>query len=172
MSGNDWLFSIDLTDAYHLFLLTNKSRRLFGHKLRLTHEQVVRLEQTSKLLAGFTRVEVEPGLFEVFVRPVGIPMGFKHACAIWTKIARVWIANWRRVGKRLVHLLDDFMFAVDGDLSFEDNCEVRDEVLAGPATAGAQMNWKKSILTPSKCLRFWGMLVETSRDSVVQVLRA
>ena len=122
---NDWLFSIDLTDAHHQFLLTKESRRLFGHKLRLTHEQVVRLEQTSKLLAGFTRVEVEPGLFEVLVRPVGIPMGFKHACAIWTKIARVWIANWRREGKRLVHRLDDFMFAVDGDLSLADACKLK-----------------------------------------------
>ena len=122
---SDWVFSIDLTDAYHQFLLTEESRRLFGHKLRLTHEQVVQLEQAGKLPARFTRVEVEPGLFEVFVRPVGIPMGFKNVCAIWTKIARVWTAKWRREGKRLVHLLDDFMFAVDGDLSLADACKLK-----------------------------------------------
>ena len=150
-----------MTDAYHQLLLTEESRRLFGHKLRLTREQVVELERVGKLPEGFKRVEIEPGLFEVFVRPVGIPMGFKNACAVWTKIARVLTAKWRREGKRLVHLLDDFMFAVDGDLSVEDACKVRDDVLADLAAVGAQVNWKKSILTPSKCLRFLGMLVET-----------
>ena len=59
----------------------------------------------------------EAWVFELIVRPVGIPIGFKNACEIWTKISRVLTAKWRREGKRLVYLLDDFIFAVSGDLS-------------------------------------------------------
>jgi hypothetical protein len=160
---NDWIFSIDLTDAYHQFLLVEESRRLFGHSVLITAAQLLVLKEAGKLPEGFVKKEVKPGYFELIVRPVGIPMGFKNACAVWTKIARVLTAKWRREGKRLVHLLDDFMFAVSGDLSFEEAEAVRDEVLADFEAVGAQINWKKSLLTPSKCLRFLGMLVDTQR---------
>ena len=56
----------------------------------------------------------------VFVRPVGLPMGFRNSCAVWTKITRVLTTKWRREGRRLVHLLDDFLFTVDGSKSREE----------------------------------------------------
>ena len=158
---NDWIFSIDLTDAYHQFLLVEQSRRLFGHSVIVTAEQLRQLEEAGMLPEGFVRTDAGDGMFVLIIRPVGLPMGFKNACAVWTKIARVLTAKWRREGKKLVHLLDDFMFAVPGECSFEEACAVRDAVLADLEAIGAQVNWKKSILTPSKCLRFLGMLVET-----------
>ena len=160
---NDWIFSIDLTDTYHQFLLVGENRRLFGHPVLITTAQLLALQEAGKPPEGFVRREVKPGYFELIVRPVGIPMGFKNACAIWAKISRVLTAKWRRAGKRLVHLLDDTMFAFSGDLSFEEAGGVRDGMWADFEAVAAQINWKKSLLTPSKCLRYLGMLVDTQQ---------
>jgi hypothetical protein len=162
MKQGDWLFMVDLTDAYHQFFLTVRSRRLFGHRIVFPQALLDQLERAGKLPKDFKKTEVKPGFFEVFLRPVGLPMGFKNACAIWTKIARVLTAKWRREGKALVHMIDDFLFAVDGRLPWEEACKVRDAVLADLAAVGAQVNWVKSVLSPAKCMKFLGMLVDSA----------
>jgi hypothetical protein len=53
VSSGDWLFSIDLTDAYHQWSLTEESRRLFGHSVWLSQEQVQALFEAGKLPDGF-----------------------------------------------------------------------------------------------------------------------
>ena len=115
---------------------------------------------SGKLPDGF-EWDKQAETIEIFLRPVGLPMGFKNACAVWTKIARVLTAKWRREGKKLVHLLDDFMFAVDGSKSLAEAKAVRDAVLADIEAVGGQINWKKSILKACKCLQFLGMLVDS-----------
>ena len=156
----DWLFSIDLTDAYHQFALTVKSRRLFGHSIRLQQEDVQRLEGLSLLPEEFLW-DRGASWVTVFLRPVGLPMGFRNSCAVWTKITRVLTSKWRREGRRLVHLLDDFLFAVDSSKSREEaQLEVM-EVLDDMERLGLQINWGKSVLTVSKCLLFLGMLVDS-----------
>jgi hypothetical protein len=154
----DWLFSVDLTDAYHQWLLVEESRRLFGHSVELTQLQMLELERKGRLPEGFVWDRQSP-LVRIYLRPVGIPMGFTNACAVFTKISRVYVAKWRREGKRCVHLLDDLMFSVSG--TFEEACAVRDEVLRDLEYLGAQVNWTKSVLTPGKCLCFLGMLVDS-----------
>ena len=154
----DWLFSVDLTDAYHQWLLLERSRRLFGHSLELTQAQLRKLHVAGRLPEGFAWDEAAERV-RVYLRPVGLPMGFINACAIFTKVSRVYVAKWRREGKRCVHLLDDLMFAVSG--TFEQACQVRDEVLRDLEAVGALVNWRKSVLTPGKCLCFLGMLVDS-----------
>lgn len=154
----DWLFSVDLTDAYHQWRMTEKSRRLFGHSLELTQQQMRELEEAGLLPEAY-EWDREAEMVAVFLRPVGLPMGFTNACAVFTKISRVYVAKWRREGKRCVHLLDDLMFAVSG--SYEEACRVRDAVLADLEALGALINWRKSVLNPGKCLRFLGMLVDS-----------
>jgi hypothetical protein len=57
-------------------------------------------------------------------------------------------------------MIDDLLFSVSG--SYEETCRVRDEVCADLKRMGVLVNWKKSILTPCKCLRFLGMLVDSA----------
>jgi len=154
----DWIFSIDFTDAYYQLLLDAVSQRLVGAGLELTQEQVQALANEGLLPEGF---EWDHGAeyVDVRVRPRGLPMGFKNSCAVWTKVARVLTTLWRRKGFKLVHLLDDLLFSVSG--TFEEACVVRDEVLADLDRLGVMVNWKKSVLHPSRCLRFLGMLVNS-----------
>jgi hypothetical protein len=53
------------------------------------------------------------------------------------------------------------MFAVDGSKSLAEAEAMRDAVLADNEAVGGQINWKKSILKPCKCLQFLGMLVDS-----------
>jgi hypothetical protein len=135
----DWLFSIDLTDAYHQFALTERSRRLFRHRIRLQQEDVRRLAELGLLPEDF-HWDREATWVTVFLRPVGLPMGFRNSCAVWTKITRVLTTKWRREDRRLVHLLDDFLFTVDGSKSREEaQLEVM-EVLEDLERLGFQIN--------------------------------
>ena len=154
----DWLFSVDATDAYYQLFLHGSSRRLLGASIRLTQQQILQLHEAGKLPKGFAW-DRSAELVQIFVRPCGLPMGFRNMCAIWTKLSRVFTAKWRREGKKLVHLLDDVMFAVSG--TFEQACSVRDDILSDFMRAGVLVNWKESVLVPCKCLRFLGMLVDS-----------
>ena len=154
----DWLFSIDFTDAYYQIFLHRASQRLVGAAIELEQHQVRCLEERGLLPQGF-EWDRAATLVELRVRPRGLPMGFRNSCAVWTKVARVLTTLWRRKGFKLVHLLDDLLFSVSG--SEEDACKVRDEVLEDLERLGVFVNWKKSVLTPSFCVRFLGMLVDS-----------
>ena len=86
-------------------------------------------------------------------------MGFRNSCAIFTKLARVLTALWRKRGVKLVHMMDDLLIAVSG--TYEEACVVRDAICADLDKLGVEVNWKKSVLTPSFCVRFLGMLVNS-----------
>ena len=151
---------MDLIDAYHQGKLVAESRQLFGHEVELTQVQIKELDAIDLLPEGFIW-DTTADLVRLWMRPVGLSMGFKNACAVWTKISRVLVAKWRREGKRLVHLLDDMMFAVSGELSLEEVCAVRDGVLNDMLAARMHVNWGKSILTPCKCIKFLRMLEDS-----------
>lgn len=159
VAQGDWLFSVDFTDAYYQIFLHLASQRLVGAAIELTQEQLRCLGELGLLPEGFVW-DRQVLLVEVRVRPRGLPMGFRNSCAVWTKVTRVLTTLWRRKGFKLVHLLDDLLFSVSG--TFEDACRVRDEVLADLERLGVFVNWKKSVLTPSFCLRFLGMLVDSA----------
>ena len=108
VSPGDRLFSVDATDAYYQLFLHESSRRLLGASIRLTQQQILQLHEAGKLSKGFSW-DRSADLVQIFVRPCGLPMGFRNLCAIWTKLSRVFIVKWRRVGKKLVHLLGVWM---------------------------------------------------------------
>ena len=85
--------------------------------------------------------------------PRGLAMGFRNICAIATKLGRVITRMWRERGIKLANLLDNDLVAVTG--TFEHAAKVRDEMLADLERPGVQVNWKESVLTPSKCTRFF-----------------
>ena len=155
---DDWVFSIDFTDAYYQLHLDDLSKRLVGAAVEFTQEQVRELRKAGLLPPEFEWDRAATTV-RVRVRPKGLPMGFRNSCAIWTKVARVLTTLWRRKGFKLVHLIDDLLFSVTG--TYEEACRVRDEVLADLDRLGVFVNWKKSVLEPSKCTRFLGMLVDT-----------
>ena len=158
VSQGDWIFSIDFTDAYYQLLLDSESQSLVGAKIEVTQAQIQELLAQGLLPAEFVW-DKEAELVEIHVRPRGLPMGFKNSCAVWTKTARVLTTLWRRKGFKLVHMIDDLLFAVSG--TYEEACAVRDEVLADLDRLGVLVNWRKSVLEPSHCLRFLGMLVDS-----------
>ena len=96
---------------------------------------------------------------QVSITPRGLAMGYRNSCAIATKLGRVTTRMWRERGIKLANLLDDVLVAVTG--TFEHAAKVRDEMLAVLEQLGVQVNWKKSVLTPSKCTRILGMLVDS-----------
>ena len=98
-------------------------------------------------------------MVRIHVRPRGLAMGYRNSCAIWTKVARVITRRWREKGFKLVHMIDDVLVSVTG--TYEDATRVRDEMLADLETLGVQVNWKRSVLTPSRCVRFLGMLIDS-----------
>ena len=69
------------------------SRQLFGHEVELTQAQLSELDVMGLLPEGFVW-DKQAALVKLWMRPVGIPMGFKTACAGWTKISRVLVAKW------------------------------------------------------------------------------
>ena len=140
----------------------------------ITTAQLLALQEAGKLPEGFARREVKLGYFELIDCPVGIPMGFQRCmCDMDNEFESVDNEFESVEGKRMVQLLDDFMFAFSGDLSFEEAEAVRDEVLAKFEAVGAQINWKGSALTASQCLRSlvcWSTL--SSKDSLFRLTRS
>ena len=155
----DWLFSIDFTNYYYQLFFREDAREYLGAGLQMTQEQVKILEEEGMLPEGFEWDKTAEWV-KVTIRPRGLAMGYKNSCAIATKLGRVITRMWRERGIKLANLLDDVLFAVSG--TFEQACKVRDEVLADLERLGVQVNWKKSVLTPSKCIRFLGMLVDSA----------
>ena len=70
-------------------------------------------EQWQKLKAdGLAPEDVEQALEgDVFIRPIGLPMGFRNSCAIWTAVAtcRTLTRKWRKQGIRCLGYIDAFL---------------------------------------------------------------
>jgi hypothetical protein len=156
---DDWVFNIDFTNAYYQIFFQKVARSLLGATVEFTQEQVRHLRDAG-LLPDNLEWDEAAEFVEVCVRPRGLAMGYRNSCAIWTKLARVITKRWREKGFKIVHLIDDVLVSVTG--SYEQACAVRDEMLADLERLGIQVNWKKSVLTPSKCVRFLGMLVDSA----------
>ena len=154
----DWLFSIDFTNYYYQLLFQEDAREYLGAGLMMTQEQVLILEEETMLPDGFVW-DRDAEWVQVNIRPRGLAMGYKNSCDVATKLGRVITRMWRERGIKLANLLDDVLVAVTG--TFEHACKVRDEMLADLGRLGVQVNWKKTVLTPSKCTRFLGMLIDS-----------
>jgi hypothetical protein len=154
----DWLFSIDFTNYYYQLFFREDAREYLGAGLKMPKEQLLILEEKGMLPDAFVW-DKEAEWVQVGFRPRGLAMGYKNSCAIATKLGCVITCMWRERGIKLANLLDDVLVAVTG--TFEHAAKVRDEMLADLEQLGLQVNWKRSVLTPSKCTRFLGMLVDS-----------
>ena len=81
-----------------------------------------------------------------FVRPKGLPMGFKNSCAIWTKIFRTLTRKWREQGFALIHYMDDLLFSAPT----QEECDrIRKVVLKDIIELGMAPSLGKTMGTPA-----------------------
>ena len=99
------MFTTDLEDAYYSMCLTEESRNLFGASLRMDKPSLEKLTAAG-VLPEFQSTEEG----DVFIRPRGLPMGFRNSCAIWTALAMTLTKRWRSEGIMVLHYIDDFTF--------------------------------------------------------------
>lgn len=157
----DWLFTLDLFSGYDALLLTPESRGLFGVKIRFTEEQVRVLKEEGLICEGCVVKTFKDGSMEVLMQPRALVQGWKNSCAVFTKLLRQVVRGWRKKGFRLVHMLDDFLFAVSG--TEEEANAVIEEVIADLKRLGFYTAWKKSVLKASRVVRFLGTIVDSEK---------
>ena len=151
VNKGDWMFTLDLEDAYYSFLLQEESRNLFGGKLEMDDEAKQKLAE-----GGFDTAKLKGDT--AFVRPKGLPMGFKNSCAIWTKIFRTLTRKWREQGFALIHYMDDLLFSAPT----QEECDrIRKVVLKDIIELGMAPSWGKTMGTASKRVKFLGVIVDS-----------
>ena len=157
----DWLFSIDLDSGYDALLMTPESRKLFGVLVIFSKENVALLKQEGLWQEAAVQQTFGDGSVEVLLQQRTLVQGWRNSCAVFTKLTRCMVRKWRKEGKKLVHLLDDFLFSVRG--TFAEACAVRDAVIADMERLGFSVSWLKSCLMPSHILRFLGFVIDSVR---------
>ena len=153
-----WIFSVDLESGYDALLLDEDSRKLFGAKIWITRKDFDELVAEGILTEEHVKRR-KKGKVEVLVQACTLVQGWTNSCAVFTKLTNQLVRVWRKRGYNLVHILDDFLFAVDG--TFEEACAVRDAVVADVKRLGFCLNYKKAVLTPNRCQIFLGVVVNT-----------
>ena len=91
-----------------------------------------------------------------------MPFGLSPACWVFTKLTNELVGRWRSYGIKLVHYLDDFLFAVAGDATGEHSLfkSVQQRVLSDIQAAGFSLSIPKLVLAPQKCIKFLGYIVD------------
>ena len=91
-----------------------------------------------------------------------MPFGLSPACWVFTKLTNELVGRWRSHGIKLVHYLDDFLFAVAGDATGEHSLfkSVQQRVLSDIQAAGFSLSIPKLVLEPQKSIKFLGYIVD------------
>lgn len=136
---DDLMFSVDLEAAYH-------------------H---VDIHQSSWTYLGF----LWQGKTYVFTV---LPFGLSPACWVFTKLTHELVGRWRARGVRMVHYLDDFLFAVarDADGGSSTFSRVQRDVLGDIDAAGFSLAVPKLQLEARQALVFLGWLVDLAKNSL------
>ena len=152
-----WLISIDLESGYDAMGLHEETKPWFGARFYATKEFIEELEAEGLLVEGCLGQRDAKGGAEVFIEPNTLPQGFSWACAIFTKVVRQMVRQWRAEGIRCCHLIDDLLLAFD---SYVMACWGRDYVLDYLQAKGWFVSWMKAVLTPHQRTKFLGMVVD------------
>ena len=130
---DDYMFSVDLEKAYH-------------------H---VDMHESTWDYLGFS------WLGKTYTFTV-MPFGLSPACWVFTKLTNELSGRWRSMGIRLIHYLDDFLFAVaeDADGGHKLFKSVQERVLNDIEAAGLSLSVPKLVLDPQKCIQFLGYVVD------------
>ena len=91
-----------------------------------------------------------------------MPFGLCPACWVFTKLTNELVGHWRAQGIRVVHYLDDFLFAVAGDANGGHSLfkSVQQRVLSDIQAAGFSLSIPKLVLAPQKSVKFLGYIVD------------
>ena len=91
-----------------------------------------------------------------------MPFGLSPACWVFTKLTNELVGHWRSQGIRLVHYLDDFLFAVAQDATggYSLFKSVQQRVLSDIKAAGFSLSMSKLVLEPQKSIKFLGYIVD------------
>ncbi|BDA42539.1 probable Gag-Pol polyprotein at N-terminal half [Coccomyxa sp. Obi] len=136
---DDYMFSVDLEAAYH-------------------H---VDMHESAWTYLGF-RWQGKTYVFTV------LPFGLSPACYVFSKLTHELVGRWRARGIRLIHYLDDFLFAVakDADGGSSAFKLVQAQVLQDIRSAGFSVSVPKLQLDPEQALVFLGWLVDLAKNSL------
>lgn len=88
-----------------------------------------------------------------------LPFGLSSACWVFTKLTRELVGHWRAQGVRLIHYLDDFLFAVarDSDGGYSNFYRVQKHILQDIKDAGFSLSELKLQLDPRQSIPFLGL---------------
>ena len=141
---DDYMFSVDLEAAYH-------------------H---VDMHESTWTYLGF-RWQGKTYVFTV------LPFGLSPACYVFSKLTHELVGRWRARGIRLIHYLDDFLFAVakgvDGSSVDGNNAvfkRVQSQVLQDIRSAGFSVSVPKLKLDLVQALEFLGWHVDLAKNSL------
>lgn len=153
-----WVIIIDLESGYDAMLLAEECKAWFGARFYASKELLEELQAEGLLVEGCVGPLDEHGGAEVFVEPNTLPQGFAWACAIFTKVVRQMAREWRARGMRLLHLIDDLLFAFE---TYALAIWGRDYILEYLQAKGWFVSWLKAVLTPHQVGKFLGFVFNT-----------
>ncbi|KAL4534489.1 hypothetical protein Ndes2526A_g05384 [Nannochloris sp. 'desiccata'] len=94
-----------------------------------------------------------------------LPFGLCIAPWVFTKLTRELVQRWRSLGRRLLHYLDDFLFAINQSdpLPFQ---EVQQSILSDLRAAGFSLSEEKLELAPATERKFLGFVFNTAANTI------
>ena len=94
-----------------------------------------------------------------------MPFGLSPACCVFTKELS---GRWRSMGIKLIHCLDDFLFAVaqDADGGHKLFKSVQQRVLNDTEAAGLSLSVPKPVLDSQKCIQFLRYVVDLGANTL------
>ncbi|CAL5222083.1 g4390 [Coccomyxa viridis] len=91
-----------------------------------------------------------------------MPFGLSPACWVFTKLTNELVGRWRALGIRVIHYIDDFLFAVAPDPDGKHSLfkSVQEQVLGDIEASGFSLSVPKLVLDPQKVIQFLGYVVD------------
>ncbi|KAL4535332.1 hypothetical protein Ndes2437A_g06052 [Nannochloris sp. 'desiccata'] len=95
-----------------------------------------------------------------------LPFGLCIAPWVFTKVTRVLVQHWRSRGRRLLHYLDDFLFAIHPSALIPFGLVQRRVVLRDIQDAGFSLSIPKLKLAPAVVQQFLGFVFNTQWNTI------
>ena len=137
LKPGDWLFTVDMKSGYHQIPLKPSFRR-------------------------FCCFEWQGKVYRWAV----LPFGLSSAPRAYTKLSRVMLKYWRKLGIRCSNYIDDFLFAA---ATLQEALALRDKVLSDMVRFGWFISFTKSLLQPGQLAAYIGFEYLTVPEPIVRV---
>jgi hypothetical protein len=132
LERNDYMWSLDISSAYHHISVAEHDWPFMGFAWKGQHY--------------------------VFK---SLPFGLSVACWVFTKFSREFVGSWRASGIKVLPYMDDFLFAgAPRDATdFSAMKAARDRVLSDLEVGGLLVNREKSLLDFTQSIEHLGRLL-------------